>query len=550
MTTVSAIPSVTVPETFNVTAAFLDSHLVAGRGDRPAIHADDQTYTYAQLADLANRVGNGLRDLGIDIEQRVALLLLDSPAFAATFFGSIKIGAVPVPINTLLKPEDLAYIMNDCRARVLVVHAALWPAVQGMAAHLTYLRHVIVVGLGAPEVAAPRPRGIFGRRLTEPVVPKPTNGPTIRDFTAWTRAAAPQLIGAETHKDDSAFWLYSSGSTGQPKGCVHLQHDMVYATAYYAKEILGMTADDIAFSTSKLFFAYGLGNGLYFPLGVGGAAIHYAGRVTPETAFGVVAQHRPTLFFAVPTLYAALLAYADQGHTIDFSSVRQCISAGEALPADILRRWQARFNVDILDGIGSTEMLHIFISNRPGDIRPGSTGKIVPGYAARIVDDHGQPVASGELGNLQIRGDSAAAQYWNKHEKTKEVIQGHWMSTGDTYYQDSDGYFYYCGRSDDMLKVSGQWVSPAEVEGVIIAHPAVLEVAVVGWPDAAGLIKPKAFVTLKPGTEPSDALATAIIAQVRSQLAPFKAPQSVEFVADLPKTATGKIQRFALRQGP
>ncbi|HEY7975096.1 MAG TPA: benzoate-CoA ligase family protein, partial [Ktedonobacterales bacterium] len=311
---------------------------------------------------------------------------------------------------------------------------------------------------------------------------------------------------------------------------------------------LGMTEKDIAFSSSKLFFAYGLGNGLYFPFGVGASAAHHPGRPAPEDLFTLVQQVRPTLFFGVPTVYASMLALPDAEKRFDFSSVRACVSAGEALPADILRRWQDRFHVDILDGIGSTEILHIFISNRPGDIRPGSTGRLVPGYEARIVDDAGQPTPTGEMGTLQISGDSTTAYYWNKHEKTKEVIQGRWITTGDTYYQDEDGYYWYAGRADDMLRVGGRWVSPAEVEGALIAQPAVLECALIGAPDSNGLIKPRAYIVLKQGYEPSDALAEQILAAVKEQLAPYKAPQWIEFVAELPKTATGKIQRFMLRQ--
>ncbi len=433
---------------------------------------------------------------------------------------------MPIPLNTLLRPHDYLYMLNDSRARVLLIHAALWPQVQPIFSQLKYLRHVVMVGLAQSDIPAKA---------------------TMHDFEQWVGKAATTLATCETSKDDSAFWLYSSGSTGFPKGCVHLQHDMTYCTEYYAKPILGIQENDITFSAAKLFFAYGLGNNLYFPFAVGASAVLYPGRPLAEDMFKVVQQYRPTIFFGVPTLYASMLALPDAGKRFDFSSVRICVSAGEALPADILRRFEETFHVSILDGIGSTEVLHIFISNRIGAIKPGSTGKLVPGYEARVADENGQAVTQGDIGNLLIRGDSTTAAYWNKHEKTKDVINGHWIHTGDKYYQDEEGFFWYCGRSDDMLKVGGQWVSPVEVENALIAHPAVLESAVVGEFDAGELIKPKAYVVLQAGYEPSEALANELKTFVKERLAPFKYPRWIEFRSELPKTATGKIQRFVLR---
>ncbi|WP_416224298.1 benzoate-CoA ligase family protein [Thermogemmatispora sp.] len=528
------MPTVNVPDQFNAASAFLDANLAQGRGGKVAIYYEDQTFTYAQVAEMANRVGNGLLELGVEMEQRVALLLLDSPQFAAAFFGAIKMGAVPIPMNTMLRPEDYVYMLNDSRAKVLLIHAALWPAVRQVLSQLRFLRHVVVVGL---EPASAGTTLLAGRQRV-----------TLHDFESWIARASPSLSPAPTSKDDSAFWLYSSGSTGFPKGCVHLQHDMTFCLECYAKPILGITRDDITFSAAKLFFAYGLGNALYFPFGVGASTVLYPGRPLAEDMFKVVERYRPTIFYGVPTLYANMLNVPEAEKRFDFSSVRVCVSAGESLPADILRRWEEKFKVPILDGIGSTEILHIFISNRLGDIKPGSSGKLVPGYQAKIVDEEGHPVGPGEIGNLLIRGDSIAAYYWNKHEKTKDTITGHWIHTGDKYYVDNEGYYWYCGRADDMLKVSGQWVSPVEVENVLIEHPAVLEAAVVGAYDSDQLIKPKAFVVLKPGYEASEALASELQNFVKGRLAPFKYPRWVVFVTELPKTATGKIQRFKLRE--
>lgn len=524
------IPTVSVPEQFNLASAFLDRNVAEGRGAKTAVYYEGQTYSYAQIAELANRVGNGLLDLGIDLEQRVSLMLLDSPEFAAAFFGAIKMGAVPIPTNTSLRPNDYVYMLNDSRARVLLIHAQLWPSVQPIFSELAYLRHIIVVG-DAPVPSVETKSG------TVPV----------HSFETWVNKASSSLEAAETGKDDSAFWLYSSGSTGFPKGCVHLQHDTAYCMEYYARPILGINENDITFSAAKLYFAYGLGNNLTFPFGTGASAVYFPGRPLAEDMFKAVERYRPTIFFGVPTLYASMLALPDVGKRFDFSSVRVCVSAGEALPADILRRFQDTFGVEILDGIGSTEVLHIFISNRAGQIKPGSSGLLVPGYEALITDEVGLPVERGDIGNLLIRGDSIAASYWNKHEKSKDVINGHWIHTGDKYYQDEEGYFWYCGRSDDMLKVSGQWVSPIEVESALIAHPAVLEVAVVGDFDENELVKPRAYVVLKEGYEPSEALADELKLFVKTRLAPFKYPRRVDFIEQLPKTATGKIQRFVLR---
>jgi benzoate-CoA ligase len=467
-----------------------------------------------------NRFGNALREtLGVRIEERIVLLLLDCPEYVYSFFGAIKVGAVPIPTSTLFKPADYEYILNDSRARVVVISEALLPQFEAIPRErLRYLREVVVVG-DAP--------------------------PGARSFDVLIDGQSTELEPEPTSKDDAAFWQYSSGSTGAPKGCVHLHHDMVLCTELYARGVLGITEHDRCFSVAKLFFAYGLGNALFFPFGVGATTVLFPGPPTPANVFALVDRHRPTLFFSVPTNYAMLLANDAE---CDFSSVRWGVSAGEALPPAVFERFQARFGVTILDGIGSTEIGHIFISNQPGAIRPGSSGIPVQGYESRILDDDGQPVPQGEIGNLLVRGDSTCAMYWNKHEKTKDTIEGHWIRTGDKYWQDADGFLWYAGRGDDMLKVGGIWVSPIEVENALIEHPSVLECGVVGREDQDRLVKPLAYVVCAAGVSGSPELARELQDFVRARLAEYKRPRWVEFVAELPKTGTGKTQRFKLRQ--
>lgn len=520
-------PTRDLPTDYNAASAFIDAPLAAGWGARPAIRFGQQMVTYTQLAEQVNRAGNVLLSLGVEMEQRVAVLLYDSPQLAASFFGAIKIGAVAVLLNTQLRPQDYVYMLNDSRARLLVVEPDLWASIAPLRAQLPFLRRVLLVQRGDdPPPDAPGVAGVLDVMASR---------------------AFHELKPAPTTRDDAAFWLYSSGSTGFPKGCVHLQHDMHCCAQLYALPFLQLQPEDRAFSAAKLFFAYGLGNGLYFPLAAGASAIHYPGRVTPESAFQVISEQRPTVFFGVPTLYAAMLAMPDAQARFDTSSLRLCVSAGESLPADLFHRWQDRFGVEILDGIGSTEALHIFLSNRPRQVVPGSTGQVVPGYQAVILDEAGRPVTQGEIGSLAIAGDSICSQYWNKHERTKATIVGPWIYTGDKFSQDAQGNYWYAGRSDDMLKVSGQWVSPVEVESALSAHPSVLEAAVVGHADADDLIKPHAFVVLRAGVQPSDTLAEELKQHVKSTLTPVKYPRWIEFVPEIPKTATGKIQRFVLR---
>ncbi|WP_372682656.1 benzoate-CoA ligase family protein [Desulfosarcina sp.] len=506
-----------LPKLFNAADYFVDRNIREGRADKLAVICENRRFTYGQIQAGMNRIGNGLRSLDVRMEERVALLLLDTEVYPQAFFGAIKIGAVPICLNTLMRPKDYAYFLNDSRARVLIVDHSLLPTIEAIKSQLTFLEHVIVVGGGEGAGEIP--------------------------LVKWMAAQSEILELAPTTPDDPCFWLYSSGSTGLPKGTVHLQHDMVVAAETYGHQVLKVTESDVCFSAAKLFFAYGLGNGLYFPFSVGATAVYHPDRPTYDAMYATIARHQPTIFFGVPTLFGSMLA--EEG---DLGRVRVCVSAGEALPPQILKRWKTRFGVGIMDGIGSTELAHIFISNRVDDMRPGSTGKLVPGYEARIVDHAFHDVPDGEIGTLLIKGDSSAAFYWNKHEKTKTTMLGEWLNTDDKFFRDPDGYFFYVGRSNDMLKVGGIWVSPIEVEACIMEHPDVLECAVVGAPDHENLIKPKAFVVLKNGSQQSEDLASEIKAYVKEKLAHYKYPRWVEFVPDLPKTPTGKIKRFILSE--
>jgi benzoate-CoA ligase family protein len=512
---------VELPERLNAAREFVDVHLARGRADKPAILCGDRVMTYQQLFDDVNRFGNVLTALDVRMEERVALLLPDSPEWVSSFFGAMKVGAVALPLNTNLKAADYLYFLNDSRARVLVVDPSLLEPIQAIASQLTYLKQILVVG--------DNPHGHLS-------------------LGAVMAAAAPDLEPADTSKDDMAFWLYSSGTTGSPKAAIHLHHDMIVAADLYAKATIGLREADVSYSVAKLFFAFGLGNGLYFPLRVGGTTVLLPGRPTPDAAFAMIDDHQPTVFYSVPTCYAAMLHEAEKTGRTSLGRVRMCVSAGETLPAHLFQTWRDRFGIEILDGIGSTEILHIFISNRPGHAKPGSTGQIVPGYEAKIVDEDGRELPPGSVGTLWIKGDSIAAGYWNKHEQTKQTFCGPWINTHDKFLLDDDGYFWYAGRTDDMMKVSGQAVWPTDVEGVLIKHPAVLETGVVGALDADGLTRPVAYVVLKDGRVAAGDLARELQQFVKQQTAPHKYPRAVVFVDELPKTATGKIKRFRLRE--
>lgn len=507
-----------LPEQFNAAAYFVDRNLAEGRGDALALLCADQQLTYRQVADQASRAARAFARAGIGREDRVFLLLLDSPAFVAAFWGAIKLGAVAVPVNTLLMPADYEFMLRDSGARCLVVSDALWEKVAPVLARLPEVETLWVAGEAPP-----------GAESFEAVL-------------ARSQSDAP---AAATHRDAPAFWLYTSGSTGRPKAAIHRHRDMVYCLESFAKGILGITARDRTFSASKLFFAYGLGNALYFPFGVGASTVFLPERPTAEKVFEVVRRYQPTIFYAVPTLYAAMLQVPPNAGPDDLGPVRLAVSAGEALPASIWERFRDRFGLEILDGIGSTEMLHMFISNRPGDVLAGSSGKPVPGYDARIVDEQGNDLPPGQMGNLWVRGASAAAGYWNRPDLTAETFRDEWTLTGDKYIRDERGYYSYCGRTDDMLKVSGLWVSPLEIETVLLAHPAVVEAAVVGSTDADGLTRPKAFVVVK---NPAAELEANLRSFLHARLPGYKVPEWIVFADSLPKTATGKIQRFKLRE--
>ena len=511
-------PEIEVPRQYNAAHEFIDRHLAEGRGAKPAIIDDRGTTTYAELAERVNRAGNMMKSLGLGLGDRVLMLMLDTSDFVACFFGAIKLGAVPVPVNTLLTPSDYAFMLRDSRAKLALVSAPLYEKLVPALADQPFLAAVAVDGAGN-----------HGK-------------PLLGDLLA---QASDRLEAAPTVADDICFWLYTSGSTGQPKAAVHIHSAIVQTAELYAVAVLGLGPEDIVFSAAKLFFAYGLGNAMTFPLYVGATAVLMAERPTPQSIAQRLVARKPTLFFGVPTLYAAMLV--DPGlPTRDKVALRLCVSAGEALPEPVSRRWKERFGVEILDGIGSTEMLHIFLSNAPGAFRYGTTGKPVPGYELKLMGEGGAEVGAGEIGDLFVGGPSSAIMYWNNRAKSLDSFHGKWTKTGDKYRIDGDGFYVYQGRSDDMLKVGGIYVSPFEVEGALVTHEAVLECAVVGHADENGLIKPKAFVVLKSGTA-SPALAAALQAHVKSRLAPYKYPRWIEFVGELPKTATGKIQRFKLR---
>ncbi|MFM9888915.1 MAG: benzoate-CoA ligase family protein [Burkholderiales bacterium] len=514
-------PIVRLPRAYNAAHDLIERNLQAGRAGKIAYIDDAGRCTYAELAERINRSANALVALGLRMEERVMLVHLDSIDWVAAFLGAIKAGIVPLATNTLFTTKDYEALLLESRAHAIIVSAALLPVVAPAIKASPFLRRIIVSG---------------------------KDGAQHLHWQTLLSSASPIAESAPTTCDDTAFWLFSSGSTGTPKGTQHLHSSMICTAELYGRAVLGLRESDVVFSAAKLFFAYGLGNALSFPLAVGATTILMAERPTPQAVFARLRQYQPTVFFGVPTLFAGLLA-SNELPGPDEIAIRVCVSAGEALPSEIGQRWQRHFGIDLLDGIGSTEMLHIFISNEPGQVRYGTSGKPVPGYRMRLVNDAGAEAAAGEVADLYVNGPSAAAGYWNNREKTRATFQGEWVRSGDKYSRDADGYFTYAGRADDMMKVSGMYVSPFEVEGALLTHGAVLEAAVVGSEDDDKLIKPKAYIVLKAGSNASTALASELQQHVKGRLAPYKYPRWIEFVLELPKTATGKIQRFKLRAG-
>ena len=509
----------TPPPRFNFAGHLFD--LNRERAARPAYIDDRGTLSYGQLEERSRRLAAALQAAGIRREERVLLLMLDGNDWPVSFLGSLYAGAVPVAVNTLLTPDDYAYMLDHSRAQAVLVSGALLPTLQE------------AMSRGGHEV-----RALF---VSQPAGALPEGA---QEFDAALAAVEPLAAPVTTASDDPGFWLYSSGSTGKPKGTVHTHANLWWTAELYGKPVLGLTEDDVCFSAAKMYFAYGLGNALTFPLSVGATVVLMAERPTPDATFRRWVEHKPTVFFGAPTGFAGMLA-SPRLPAREAVALRMCSSAGEALPGEIAQRFKQHFGCEIIDGIGSTEMLHIFISNRPGDVRYGTTGRPVEGYEVELRGEDGRPVPDGEVGDLYIRGPSSALMYWANREKSRETFQGGWTKSGDKYTRDADGYYTYAGRSDDMLKVSGIYVSPFEVEATLMQHPAVLEAAVIGKEDADGLTKTKAFVVLKDG---SAATEDELKAFVKERLAPYKYPRFLEFVGELPKTATGKIQRFRLRE--
>lgn len=519
------------PDRFNMADYFLYHNLEAGREYKTCLYYREQSFSYGDVARRSDQVGNALRELGVEMEDRVLIVLPDCPEFVWTWFGAARIGAVITMVNPLLPADDYRYYLEYTRARVVIAHESYITPLLEASGSSDHLRAIIVVRDEDASAAEPLNLDTKGTAVS---------------FSEIVEAQLASCRPADTHRDDIAIWLFTSGSTGHPKGAVHLQHDLPFNTEVFAKRTMGVNENDLTVSVPKLFFGYATGTNLLFPFAVGGATALFAERSTPEKLFEVIERYRPTILTTVPTMINGMLNVEAAGRR-DISSIRFCYSAGEALPVELYHRWKEMFDVEICDGIGSAEMFHIYITNRPGDVKPGSLGRIVEGYAARIVDAGDREVETGEMGTLKIKGDSAALCYWNAHEKSKATFAGDWCTSGDQFHVDAEGYYWYHGRTDDMLKVSGIFVAPAEIENCLLQHPAVVECAVVGHDDGAGLIKPKAFVVAREGHEAGGALGEEIKQFVKGRVAAYKYPRWIEFVTSLPKNDRGKIDRKLLK---
>jgi 4-hydroxybenzoate-CoA ligase len=513
---------------YNAVTDLVDAHVARGLGGKVAFTDSERSLTYAQLQARTCRFASALHALGLRPEERVSLLLHDTVDFPVAFWGGVRAGVVVLPLNTLLTAEQYAYILGDSRASALVVAAPLIKNILPVLDRLPRLRTIVVVGDGIDKTT-------FGRREVH-----------VFENILARMPAAP--FTAPTMSDEVAFWMYTSGSTGDPKGVKHVHTTPMASARLMGQGVIGIREDDVVFSAAKLFFSYGMGNAMAFPMSVGATTVLLPHRPTPDAVFEIMRRHRPTIFYGVPTLYASLLAHKEMCKGAGSDRLRLCVSAGEALPEHLGERWRATAGCEVLDGIGSTEMFQTFLSNRPGDVRYGTTGKPVPGYDVKIVDDNGRELGDGEIGELVVRGPSSGEGYWNQRTKSRRTFAGEWTYTGDKYSRDADGYFHYCGRTDDMFKVSGMWVSPFEVEAALASHEAVLEAAVIGKEDTDGLIKPKAFIVLKHGFAADEQLFAVLKAYVQERAGPWKYPRWIDVRGDLPRTATGKIQRFKLRE--